>query len=146
MPALVPTGSSSCQFATVADTGVLDEKVGFLEACPVKPEEETYYDLPSHAEGSASLYQRCVRAIEHGIRFGAHGLPLMGCGDWNDGMNRVGDESRSDCLQVDVLGGSGCRSLHANPSRPGPQDRWHRLAASGRPIQPRDPGSSVGGQ
>ena len=45
---------------------------------------------PAAAEESASLYQHCVRAILHGLRFGEHGLPLMGSGDWNDGMNLVG--------------------------------------------------------
>jgi cyclic beta-1,2-glucan synthetase len=44
------------------------------------------------------LYQHCVRAIEHGLKFGAHGLPLMGCGDWNDGMNRVGQEGRGESV------------------------------------------------
>jgi cellobiose phosphorylase len=44
------------------------------------------------------LYQHCVRAIEHGLRFGEHGLPLMGCGDWNDGMNLVGKEGRGESV------------------------------------------------
>jgi cyclic beta-1,2-glucan synthetase len=89
----------TCRYvATVADTGVLDEKIGFLEARPVKPEEEAYYDLPNRAEESASLYQHCVRAIEHGLTFGIHGLPLMGCGDWNDGMSRVGNEGRGESV------------------------------------------------
>jgi cellobiose phosphorylase len=89
----------TCRYvASVADTGVLDEKISFLQARPVKPEEEAYYDLPDRSEDTASLYQHCVRAIEHGLTFGAHGLPLMGCGDWNDGMNRVGNEGRGESV------------------------------------------------
>jgi cellobiose phosphorylase len=89
----------TCRYvACVADTGVLDEKIHFLEARPVKPEEESYYDLPSNSEESATLYQHCVRAIERGLKFGAHGLPLMGCGDWNDGMNLVGKDGRGESV------------------------------------------------
>ncbi len=89
----------TCRYVTcLADTGVLDEKIPFLEARPVKPEEEAYYDLPNRAEESASLYQHCVRAIERGLKFGEHGLPLIGCGDWNDGMNRVGHEGRGESV------------------------------------------------
>ena len=47
---------------------------------------------------SATLYQHCVRAIEHGLTFGEHGLPLIGCGDWNDGMNLVGKEGRGESV------------------------------------------------
>jgi cellobiose phosphorylase len=89
----------TCRYVScVADTGVLDEKIPFLEARPVKPEEEAYYDLPNRSEESATLYQHCVRAIERGLRFGEHGLPLIGCGDWNDGMNRVGNEGRGESV------------------------------------------------
>ncbi len=90
---------ATCRYvACVADTGVLDEKVPFLEARLLKPEEEAYYDLPVRSEEAATLYQHCVRAIEHGLRVGEHGLPLMGCGDWNDGMNRVGSEGRGESV------------------------------------------------
>ena len=90
---------ATCRYVScVADTGVLDEKIPFLEARPVKPDEEAYYDLPNRSEESATLYQHCVRAIERGLKFGQHGLPLMGCGDWNDGMNLVGKEGRGESV------------------------------------------------
>ncbi|HEX4944868.1 MAG TPA: cyclic beta 1-2 glucan synthetase, partial [Usitatibacteraceae bacterium] len=73
-----------------ADGGVLDEAVPFLEGRPVNEGDDSYYDMPRRSAESASVYQHCVRAIEHGLHYGAHGLPLMGSGDWNDGMNLVG--------------------------------------------------------
>jgi cellobiose phosphorylase len=90
---------ATCRYvACVADTGVLDESIPFLEGRPLKPDEESYYDLPNRSETSASLYQHCVRAIERGLKFGQHGLPLMGSGDWNDGMNLVGKEGRGESV------------------------------------------------
>ena len=89
----------TCRYvACVADTGVLDESIPFLEGRPLKPEEDSYYDLPNRSETSGTLYQHCVRAIERGLKFGQHGLPLMGCGDWNDGMNLVGHEGRGESV------------------------------------------------
>jgi cellobiose phosphorylase len=114
---------ATCRYvAAVADTGVLDEIISFMEARPVKPEEEAYYDLPNRSEESATLYQHCVRAIEHGLNFGEHGLPLIGCGDWNDGMNRVGDQGRGESVWLafflyDVLTRfSGLARAHDDPA------------------------------
>jgi cellobiose phosphorylase len=84
--------------SATADTGVLEEDVPFLDARPVMPEEESYYDLPNRSQESASLYEHCVRAIQHGLKFGAHGLPLMGSGDWNDGMNLVGKAEKGESV------------------------------------------------
>jgi cellobiose phosphorylase len=90
---------ATCRYVScVADTGVLDEKIPFLEGRSIKPEEEAYYDMPNRSEESATLYEHCVQAIERGLKFGEHGLPLMGCGDWNDGMNRVGHEGRGESV------------------------------------------------
>ncbi|MGD8617031.1 MAG: cyclic beta 1-2 glucan synthetase, partial [Gammaproteobacteria bacterium] len=76
----------------------LDESVPFLEGRELNPEEEAYYDQPQRSAEAASLYEHCVRSIKHGLRFGAHQLPLMGCGDWNDGMNLVGRDGKGESV------------------------------------------------
>jgi cellobiose phosphorylase len=80
------------------DDTVLDEVVPFLDQPPLAPEQSETYDLPRPSRESASLFEHCVRAIAHASRYGAHGLPLMGSGDWNDGMNRVGHEGRGESV------------------------------------------------
>ncbi len=79
------------------DTGVLDEPVPFIEGRMVRADEEAYYDRPGPGP-TATLYEHCVRAVNHGLRWGAHGLPLMGCGDWNDGMNLVGAGGKGESV------------------------------------------------
>ena len=80
-----------CRYVAVTgDTGILDEQAAFLEAPPLEPGEESRYGLPRVSDRRGTLWEHCVRAIDRGLRYGAHGLPLMGSGDWNDGMNRVG--------------------------------------------------------
>ena len=88
-----------CRYVgALGDTGILGEKVPYLEGRAVKPEEDSYYDLPTRSEEVGTVYEHCVRAIKNGLRFGAHGLPLMGSGDWNDGMNLVGDGGKGESV------------------------------------------------
>ena len=80
------------------DESVLDEVVSFLEAPVLQPHEHEVYNLPGVSAERATLFEHAVRAIAHSLKYGAHGLPLMGAGDWNDGMNRVGHEGRGESV------------------------------------------------
>ena len=82
--------ASSHYVATTGDAAILDEQIPFVQSAPLAPGEEERYEQPGTSTKTESLYEHCIRAVEHGFRFGPHGLPLMGTGDWNDGMNKVG--------------------------------------------------------
>jgi cyclic beta-1,2-glucan synthetase len=80
------------------DDSVLDEDAPFLDAPLLEPDQSEAYLLPRVSDQHASLFDHAVRAIEHAMKYGAHGLPLIGSGDWNDGMNRVGHEGRGESV------------------------------------------------
>jgi cyclic beta-1,2-glucan synthetase len=80
------------------DAAVLDEPAPFLQGPALAPGAEDLYFQPAQAEGMATLYEHCARALDVSLGVGAHGLPLMGGGDWNDGMNRVGIEGRGESV------------------------------------------------
>jgi cellobiose phosphorylase len=80
------------------DKTILDVSIDFLDGRLLNPGEESYYDLPLIAHSPASLYNHCVRAIKHGLNFGAKGLPLIGTGDWNDGFDKVGPHGKGESV------------------------------------------------
>ena len=84
--------------AATADAAVLDEIVPFLDGPALQPDQDDAYFQPDRSAETATLFEHCARAIDQSLAVGAHGLPLMGSGDWNDGMNRVGHEGRGESV------------------------------------------------
>ena len=84
--------------ASTGDEGVLDEEARFVAAERLPPGEDEVFLVPEDSGQRASVYEHCCRAIDRSLTRGAHGLPLMGTGDWNDGMNRVGREGRGESV------------------------------------------------
>ena len=80
------------------DASLLDESVAFIDGPPIPEGAEDAYYAPEVSELSVSVYEHCARSIDHSLAVGEHGLPLMGTGDWNDGMNRVGHEGRGESV------------------------------------------------
>ena len=83
---------------TTGDTAILDEEIPYLTSPALEPHEDERYERPEVSSTVENLYSHCLRAIDHAFRFGAHGLPLMGAGDWNDGMNKVGAQGRGESV------------------------------------------------
>jgi len=80
------------------DGSVLDVVLPFLEGTPIPPGAEDSYNTPTLSEHKASVYEHAARTLDHSLRVGVHDLPLMGSGDWNDGMNRVGHEGHGESV------------------------------------------------
>ncbi|GAC1420463.1 MAG: glucoamylase family protein [Flavisolibacter sp.] len=90
---------ATIKYVTVTqDKSILNESIHFLEGRPLNIGEESYFDLPFSSNDTASLYDHCKKSIEHALKFGDHGLPLMGSGDWNDGMDKVGIHGKGESI------------------------------------------------
>jgi cyclic beta-1,2-glucan synthetase len=90
-----------CHYVKVTgDNAVLNELVPYLQADPLPPDKHEVYGPAIVSEAQGSLYDHCVRALHYGWKLGPHGLPLMGGGDWNDGMNRVGIGGKGESVWV----------------------------------------------
>ena len=83
---------------STGDASVLDESVPFLTMRPLGPDEHEIYDLPQVTSERGSVYEHCLRALRKACTTGSHGLPLIGIGDWNDGMSRVGFEGKGESV------------------------------------------------
>ena len=126
------------------DTAVLDEVVPYLEGATLGPDEHESFFLPRVSDRSDTLYAHCIKGIERAFRFGVHGLPLMGTGDWNDGMNRVGVHGQGESVWLgwflhrtltDLM------PLARGPRRPGLR---HAMPARAEPAARRLGGARVG--
>jgi cyclic beta-1,2-glucan synthetase len=80
------------------DHALLDEQVTFIAAPTLAEGKQEAYLRPEPAGESGSVYEHCCRALDRGLTCGAHGLPLIGCGDWNDGFSRVGQQGKGESV------------------------------------------------
>jgi cyclic beta-1,2-glucan synthetase len=80
------------------DRGVLDEDVPYLTMRELTPDEQELYDLPQQSPEAGTIYDHCLRALRKACTRGEHGLPLIGSGDWNDGLSRVGIEGKGESV------------------------------------------------
>jgi cyclic beta-1,2-glucan synthetase len=115
------------------DRTVLDEEVPWLEGPVLEEHEQEAYSQPKESEDRATLYEHCARALDRSLAVGSHGLPLIGAGDWNDGMNRVGREGRGESvwlgwfLLVNLTEFARIADLRSEEERAA---RWRERAAS----------------
>ena len=85
------------------DAAILDERIAFLEGRALEPGEHDSFFPPAVSETSASLFEHCALALDRSLALGGHGLPLIGGGDWNDGMNRVGERGQGESVWLGWL-------------------------------------------
>jgi cellobiose phosphorylase len=116
--------------ATSGDWPVLDERVRFLAARPLAPGEDEAYLVPTDSGTAADLYEHCCRALDRSLATGAHGLPLFGSGDWNDGMNRVGREGKGESVWMGFFLYAVLGDFAAAVARRGDGERQRRYAAA----------------
>jgi len=137
--------------SVTGDLDILQTQVGFLDSRPLNEGEDSLYDLPVTLNATGTLYEHCVRAIKYSHRFGVHGLPLIGAGDWNDGMDRVGNKGKGESVWLafffydvltkfisiatrngDDLFAEACRKeaaiLQSNIEKSGWDGEWYRRA------------------
>lgn len=105
------------------DRGILDETIPFLDGPVLRPGEDESYFLPTISEERCSLYEHCARALDLSLSVGNHGLPLIGSGDWNDGMNRVGRAGHGESIWLGWFFYTRCRRSR----------NWHKIEES-RPV------------
>lgn len=88
-----------CEYTEkTGDYSILDDEVSFIEAEPLKGCEDERYIVPNVSDKKDTIFNHCIRAIDRSLKFGAHGIPLMGSGDWNDGMNTVGNKGKGESV------------------------------------------------
>jgi cyclic beta-1,2-glucan synthetase len=118
---------------TTGDAPLLDEVVPFLDGRILATGEEESYFEPGVSSEQGTLFEHCARALDRALAVGAHGLPLMGTGDWNDGLNRVGREGRGESVWLGWFLHATLREFARVAEGRGEQaraDSWRQHAAS----------------
>jgi len=114
--------------AATGDAGILREEQTFLSGAPLGSDEDDRYAKFEVTDHRASLFEHCERALDRGYQLGAHGLPLIGTGDWNDGMNRVGNLGRGESVWLAwflIATIKGFNDLCARMNRPELAEIWN---------------------
>ena len=115
------------------DAGVLDEPVTFLEGQALEPGAHDSFFNPTVSDETATLFEHCARALDRSLALGGHGLPLIGTGDWNDGMNRVGERGRGESVWLGWFLHAGLTAFAPLASarfEPGRAEAWRAHASS----------------
>ncbi len=118
---------------TTEDRAVLDVEVPWLDGATLEEHQQESYFEPKESGDRATLYEHCARALDRSLEMGSHGLPLIGAGDWNDGLNRVGLEGRGESvwlgwfLLANLEEFAGIADSRAEAERAA---RWRQRAAS----------------
>jgi cellobiose phosphorylase len=120
---------------TTGDDAVFDEKVPFVQARSLAPDEDEVFLVPEVARDVDTVYEHCCRAIDRSLTRGAHGLPLMGVGDWNDGMNRVGRGGHGESVWLGFFLHDVLRSFIPLCERRGDRDRAQRYGTYQRDLR-----------
>ena len=111
------------------DAAILDEPIPFIEGPELRADQDDAYFQPDRSWDAVSLFEHCARAIDASLAVGAHGLPLIGSGDWNDGMNRVGREGRGESVWLGWFLVTVLAALAPIAERRGEQERADRWRA-----------------
>ena len=123
------------------DHGVLDEMVPWIEGAVLGEDVQEAYFQPEESADGATLYEHCVRALDRSLDLGVHDLPLMGAGDWNDGMNRVGHEGRGESVWMGWFLVTNIMDFAAIAEGRGDRERasrWREVAGSIRAALEKD--------
>ncbi len=118
---------------TAGDWTVLDEEVSWLEGRALEDGQQESYFEPGQSDEEATLYEHCARALDCSLEVGSHGLPLIGAGDWNDGMNRIGHQGRGESVWLGwflILNLRDFAPIAASRGEEERAARWRSTAAS----------------
>jgi cyclic beta-1,2-glucan synthetase len=133
---------AAAQYVTVTgDLTVLDEQIAFLDGMILAPNEQDAFFQPMPSDERATLFEHCARALDRSLAVGRHGLPLIGGGDWNDGLNRVGAGGQGESIWLGWFLHATIENFVGFAEQRGQHDRaasWRQHATSLREALERD--------